>query len=103
MDVSQYGWREQQDEPTAFVKYLLDTIIAVYRDFDERIQIISLTLLDTVKNAINNKLGKFAKRDILELRPCLSASTIERHLKHLTADGYIIKLGAGKNTAYAKK
>lgn len=102
LEASQHGWHEQQDDPTAFVKYLLGTIIAAYRDFDERIKIISPTSLDTVKNAIDNKLGKFTKRDILEFCPSLSASTVERHLKHLTADGYISKIDAGKNTVYVK-
>ena len=103
LEDSQVGWHEQQDDPTAFVKYLLSTIIAAYRDFDDRIQIVSPTSLDTVKNAIDNKLGKFTKNDILELCPGLSASTVERHLKKLTAEGYIAKHGAGKNTFYAKQ
>lgn len=99
---SQVGWHEQQDDPTAFVKYLLSTIIAAYRDFDDRIQIVSPTSLDTVKNAIDNKLGKFTKKDILELCPGLSASTVERHLKKLVADGTIEKLGGGRTTMYVK-
>ena len=103
LEDSQVGWHEQQDDPTSFVKYLLSTIIAAYRDFDDRIQIVSPTSLDTVRNAINNKLGKFTKKDILELCPALSASTVERHLKKLVADGYIAKHGAGKNTFYAKQ
>ena len=103
LEDSQVGWHEQQDDPTAFVKYLLSTIIAAYRDFDDRIQIVSPTSLDTVKNAIENKLGKFTKKEILELCPSLSASTVERHLKKLVADGYIIKHGAGKNTHYTKR
>lgn len=103
LEDSQVGWHEQQDDPTSFVKYLLSTIIAAYRDFDDRIQIVSPTSLDTVKNAIDNKLGKFTKKDILELCPGLSASTVERHLKKLTSEGYIAKHGAGKNTFYAKQ
>lgn len=102
LEKSQMGWYEQQDDPTAFVKYLLSTIIAAYRDFDERMQIVSPTSLDTVRNAIENKLGKFTKKEILELCPSLSASTVERHLKKLTAEGYISKHGAGKNTFYVK-
>ena len=102
LEDSQIGWHEQKDDPTAFVKYLLGTIIAAYRDFDDRIRIVSPTSLETVKNAIESKLGKFTKKDILELCPSLSASTVERHLKRLTAEGYISKHGAGKNTFYAK-
>lgn len=102
LENSQVGWHEQQDNPTTFVKYLLSTIIAAYRDFDDRTQIVSPTSIDTVKNAIESRLGKFTKKDILELCPALSASTVERHLKKLTVDGYISKYGAGKNTFYAK-
>lgn len=102
LEDSQVGWHEQQDDPTSFVKYLLSTIIAAYRDFDDRIQIVSPTSLDTVKNAIDNKLGRFTKKDILELCPGLSASTVERHLKKLVADGTIEKLGGGRTTMYVK-
>jgi len=102
LEDSQIGWHENDDDPTAFVKYLLSTIVAAYRDFDDRIQIVSPTSLDTVKRAVDSKLGKFTKRDILELCPNLSASSVERQLKKLVADGYIVKMGAGKNTVYVK-
>lgn len=102
LEDSQIGWHEQQDDTTSFIKYLLSTIIAAYRDFDDRMQIVSPTSLGTVKNAIESKLGKFTKKDILEFCPSLSASTVERHLKKLTAEGTISKHGAGKNTFYVK-
>ncbi len=102
LEAAQGGWHEQQDDPTAFVKYLLSTIIAAYRDFDDRLQIVSPTSLDTVRNAIDNKLGKFTKKEILELCPALSASTVERHLKKLTDEGYITKHGTGKSTFYTR-
>ncbi len=100
---SQVGWHEQQEDPSPFIKYLLSTIIAAYRDLDERIQIVSPTSLDTVRNAINNKVGKFTKKDILELCPSLSASTVERHLKRLVADGTLEKIGGGRATTYVRK
>jgi len=103
LEESQVGWHEGQDDPTSFIKYLLSTIIAAYRDFDDRIQIVSLTSLDTVKGAIQRKIGKFTKKEILEMCPAISASTVERHLKKLTAEGYISKHGAGKNTFYTRE
>lgn len=103
LEDAQAGWHEQQDDPTPFIRYLLSTIVAAYRDFDERIRIISPSSLETVTLAIENKLGKFTKREILELCPTLSASTVERHLKKLTAEGYLSKHGAGKNTFYTRK
>jgi len=102
LEDSQVGWHEQQDDPTAFVKYLLSTILAAYRDFDDRIRIVSATSLDTVRNAIESRLGKFTKTEILEFCPSLSASTVERHLRRLTEEGFLSKHGAGKNTFYTK-
>lgn len=39
---------------------------------------------------------------ILEKCPDISTSTVELALASLLKDGYIIKLGAGKNTAYIR-
>lgn len=103
LEVSQTGWHEQQDDPTAFVKYLLGTIIAAYRDLDERIRIVSTTSINTVRNAIDSKIGKFTKKEIVELCHSLSVSTVERHLRNLAAEGYIVKYGSGKNTYYLKR
>ena len=102
LEDSQVGWHEEQDDPTSFVKYLLGTIISAYRDFDDRIQIVSPSSIDTVMNAIENKIGKFTKNDILEMCPNLSASTVERHLKKLVNEGKLNRIGAGKTTAYIK-
>lgn len=102
LESSQNGWHEGTDDPTAFIKYLLSTVIAAYRDFDDRIKLVSPSTFDTVKNAVDSKLGKFTKKEILEMCHSLSASTVERHLKKLTTEGYISKLGSGKNTFYAK-
>ncbi len=102
LELSQNGWHEGNDDPTAFIKYLLGTIIEAYRDFDERMNIISPSSLDTVIKAVQNRLGKFTKRDISELCPSISASTVERHLKKLCADGVILKNGGGRSTYYVK-
>lgn len=102
LELSQNGWHDEKDDPTAFIKYLLGTIIAAYRDFEDRINIISPSSFDTVYKAVESKIGKFTKRDILELCPSLSVSTVERHLKKLCADGTISKNGGGRSTFYVK-
>lgn len=102
LEESQVDWHEQHDDPTAFVKFLLSMIIAAYRDFDDRIRIVSPSSLDTVKNAVESKLGRFTKKDILELCPGLSASTVERHLRRLVMEGELKKLGGGRTTTYIK-
>lgn len=58
-------------------------------------QVMRKAMISTMKP--NKKVGI-----ILEFCPSLSASTVERHLRKLTAEGYISKYGAGKNTFYVK-
>lgn len=102
LELSQSGWHEEKDDPTAFIKYMLGTIIAAYRDFEDRINIVGASSFDTVSNAVQSKIGKFTKRDILELCPTVSASTVERHLKKLCAGGIISKGGGGRSTFYVR-
>ncbi len=102
LELSQNGWHEEADDPTAFIKYLLGTIIAAYRDFNDRMSMIASSSFDTVCNAVNSRIGKFTKREILELCPSVSASTVERHLKKLCADGEISKNGGGRSTFYVR-
>ncbi len=102
LELSQTGWHEEKDDPTAFIKYLLGTIIAAYREFEDRINIISPSSFDTVSKAVQSKIGKFTKREILELCPSVSASTVERHLKKLCANGVISKKGGGRSTFYVR-
>ena len=101
---SQIGWHENEDDATPFIKYLLSTIISAYNDFEERVELVSdkKPSIEVVRMAINSKLGKFTKRDILELVPSLSSTSIERSLKELCDSGEIRKEGVGKSTYYIR-
>lgn len=105
LEKSQQDWHEGQDNPEAFIKYLLGTIISAYRDFEERVDIISekLPAIETVKKAISNIVGKFNKTKLVELCPSLSVKSIESALKKLADDNLIEKHGTGKSTFYTRK
>ena len=102
---SSKGWHEGNNDDTPFVKYLLSTILAAYRDFEERVEIVSarLNAKDMVKMAIEKKIGKFGKSDIIELCPNLSDSSIEASLKSLCVEGFIEKRSGGRSTFYVRK
>ena len=99
---SQIGWHEGTEDATAFIKYLLGTILAAYKDFEERMELIEpkLSALETVRMATQNKIGRFTKQDIRELCPTLSDSSIEGAFRKLIAAGELRKEGKGKNTCY---
>lgn len=103
LELSQSGWYEEQDDPTPFIKYLLGTIISAYRDFEDRIEILVPSSEDTVRRAVESKIGKFTKREIVELCSNISASTVERNLRAMVERGELVKQGAGKNTYYVRQ
>ena len=50
---------------------------------------------EAIRKAVEKKIGKFGKSDIMELWPSLSGSSIEASLKSLCAEGFIEKRGGG--------
>jgi Fic family protein len=100
--VSQIGWHEGTDDPVSFIKYLLSTILAAYRDFEDRFALVETkrSALETVKLAAQNKIGRFTKQDIRELCPSLSLSSVEGSLRKLVEDRELKREGKGKNTFY---
>ena len=99
---AQIGWHEGKEDTVPFIKYLLGTILAAYRDFEDRFALVETKLpaLETVRRATMNKLGRFSKQDIRELCPSLSISSIEGALRKLVASGEIKREGNGKNIRY---
>lgn len=99
---SQHGWHEGNEDVVPFIKYILSTIIAAYRDFEDRFSIVEAktSALEMVRKASLQKLGRFSKQDIRELCPALSVSSIEGALRKLVAEGYLKREGNGRSTRY---
>ena len=102
LSASQNGWHEGSDDPVPFIKYLLGTILAAYRDFEDRFALVEVkrSALDMVRLAAQYKIGRFTKQDIRELCPSLSISSIEGSLRKLVDNGEIKREGKGKSTFY---
>ena len=102
LTASQAGWHEGKDDPVPFIKYLLGTILAAYRDFEDRFSLIETKLpaIETVRRAAHYKIGRFTKQDIRELCPSLSLSSVEGALRKLVETGDLRREGNGKNTCY---
>ena len=102
LQASQDGWLEEKEDPVPFIKYLLGTILAAYKDFGDRFSLVEekKPALEIVRMATVNKIGRFKKQDIRELCPSLSISSIEGALRTMVHNGELIREGAGKNTCY---
>ena len=99
---SQNGWHEGKEDPAPFIKYLLGTILAAYRDFDDRFALVEpkLSAEEAVRRATMQKIGRFKKQDIREMCPSLSISSVEGALRKLVAAGELKREGVGKSIRY---
>lgn len=99
---SQVGWHEGNEDVLPFIKYLLGTILAAYKDFEDRVSLVEtkLPVLEMVRRASMNEIGRFNKQDMRELCPTISDSSIESALRKLVESGELKKEGNGKNTCY---
>jgi len=101
---AQDGWHEGTENAVPFIKYLLGTILAAYKDFGDRFSIVEekLPAVDMVRKAAMNKIGRFTKQDIRELCPSLSISSVEGALRKMVAAGELKREGNGKSTGYIR-
>ena len=101
---SQQGWHEGTEDAVPFIKYLLGTVLAAYKDFGDRFAIVEekLPAAQMVRKATMNKIGRFNKQDIRELCPTLSLSSVEGALRKMVASGELKREGKGKSTCYIR-
>ena len=102
---SDINWNIEENDLTPFIKYILGTVLAAYRDFEQRVILVEdkASAIDLVRNAVNNTIGKFTKSDIMELVPSVGKTSVENSLKILIEEGVIGRDGKGKATFYFRK
>ena len=61
---SQHGWHEGKENAVPFIKYILGTIIAAYKAFEDRVALVETRLpaLEMVRRASMKKVGWFNNR-----------------------------------------
>ena len=105
LQASSTGWHESENSYEPFVKYYLGVMLKAYNEFESRVEHLkhrSLSKPDRIKAVIDSKVGKIAKKEIMELCPDISKVTVERTLTDLVKSGYIAKIGAGPSTGYVR-
>jgi Fic family protein len=102
---SSADWHENGSDYLPFIRYYLGILQKAYGEFEERVEYLSqrgLSKPDRIKAMIDRKIGKITKSEILDACPDISKITVERTLNALVKNGYIVKIGAGRGTAYGK-
>ena len=99
---SSANWHDEENNYIPFVTYQLGVILAAYREFSERVKVVteSTRKPNRVRDIIHGHLGKITKAEIMAQCPDVSQTTIQRALNDLTKSGEVIKIGGGRYTSY---
>ena len=100
---SSENWHEGGSDYLPFVRYLLGVIIAAYREFAERAEILLETgnsKTGRIRRLIRSTTGKITKSELMAQCPDISQVTIQRALKELIDSGDVLKIGGGRYTSY---
>ncbi len=105
LEKSDINWNSEDNDITPFIKYMLGTVLAAYRDFEERVTLVEgkAFAIDLARTAVNKTVGKFTKSDMMELVPSIGKTSVENSLKTLIDEGAIGRVGKGKATFYFRK
>ena len=106
LEESSILWHKGKNKILPFVKYFLEVLLKAYRDFEDRVNLMSnkhLSKPERIRVLFEGTLKRLSKQDILDQLPDTSVSTVESTLSMLLKEGFLIKEGAGKLTTYAKK
>ncbi len=102
---SSQDWHPAHNSYYPFVKYYLEIILSAYKEFSMRVELMqdrSLSKPERIRALFDTTLQKISKRMIAEKFPDISTSTIELTLASLLKEGFIIKIGSGRNTSYIR-
>lgn len=108
LEESDLGWHEEKNDPTPFIRYMLQVILSCYLEFEERVGLMTekggrSTAYDIVKKYAQDKIGKFTASDVIVASPKIGRSSVLSALKKLTEEGFIKKEGASRNIFYVRK
>jgi Fic family protein len=104
IEASDQNWADGTNDPAPFIKYILGTIISAYRDLEDRLSIIEKgnKSLEQVRQAVGGIIGRFTKRQVLEMLPAVGKSSVENALKALVKEGLLLRFGEGRSTYYVR-
>lgn len=100
---SSADWHEGKNDYLPFVRYMLGMIIAAYREFSSRVDLLiarGLSKPDRIEEIIRQTTGPITKVQIMEQCPDISQVTVERTLRELQIHNKIVKIGGGRYTSY---
>ena len=103
---SSINWHENNNDYFFFVENFLITLFNCYKELDKRFATVNSKKINKttrIEATILNSLLPISKKEISEILPDASITTIEAILAKMLKEDKITKIGEGKNTKYIRK
>ena len=102
---SSAGWHENANDYIPFIENFLFTLYLCYKELDKRFLTLGTKKTSKkkrVEGAVMNAFLPISKKELQDLMPDISATTIEQVLGSMIKDGVIRKIGSTRNAKYIK-
>ncbi len=103
---SSINWHENQNDYFFFVENFLVTLFSCYKELDKRFATVNskkINKTSRIEATVLNSLLPISKKEIADILPDVSVTTIEAVLGKMLKEKMIVKIGEGKNTKYLRK
>lgn len=105
LEQSSHGWHEGKHDPWPYINYVLYTLKAAYKEFEDRVGQLKSpkgSKTDLIKSAIASSSGEFTLSDLERACPGVSRDMIRRVLRELQALREVECLGRGPGALWKK-
>lgn len=103
---SSIGWDENKNDYFYFVDNFLRTLYTCYKELDKRFATVNskkINKTSRIEATILNSILPISKKEISDILPDISVTTIESVLSKMQKEDKIIKIGDGRNTKYIRR
>lgn len=102
---SSISWHENQNDYFFFVENFLMTLFTCYKELDKRFATVNskkINKTSRIEATILNSILPISKKEISDILPDVSVTTIESVLSKMIKENKIVKIGEGRNTRYIR-
>jgi len=102
---SSQGWHESSHNVLPWMEYYLATILAAYREFENRVETVSSghgSKTDMVVSAIDGFIGDFSMSDLERACPAVGRDWLRKLLQRMKNEGKLEALGKGRYAKWRK-
>ena len=103
--LSSIGWHENENNYMPFIENFLSTLYMCYKELDKRFAVVNekkMSKSARIEATVLNSLAPISKKEICEILPDVSPTTIEMVLGKMVKNGQIDKIGSTKNIKYIR-